>query len=534
MNAYSRLLREICNDIPDGVFASAELDFKNPKHQECVAAQFGGLAHMTNRYPGLAECYKHTVSNPFPVPNADTDGFVDGASIIDLGYLDIEKAIFALGNVTLTEQADRLYITMYVYEEDKLVFHESSFEHGTYGKNMKVKSEERPKLDVGKSYYVYLQATWEPKESNGLRSMVAKAESPVVSADAVSSITVTAPIHIVSAEDSTINVSYERLSNDADYSYAETRDAKGNEAIFIPVSGTIELADNYHIDDLNQKPIIGAALRCNYYGDIIYGGSTLYGSKGAEKVVLYPLNDEKTGLEWCLEKRWNKSIPYSVQYGNRIHDIDIGIEFRLQEDEQIHRVSITSIDTDLLGNQKNTKIISKIKLLWGCLAEGTEIMMADGTCEKIENIKTGDKVMQMSEQGLCEAVVKELVTGTEETIYVLHLENGMEVKATRTHVFFTEEKCVETIDLTSKEKVKTAKGSFFIKYCYPENYGGNVYNLELETGDNYIAGGIVSGTNRLMGEVADKKEKERTQITVNPDIEEECRCLREDFNMGLI
>lgn len=129
---------------------------------------------------------------------------------------------------------------------------------------------------------------------------------------------------------------------------------------------------------------------------------------------------------------------------------------------------------------------------WGdCLAKGTLVDLADGTSCPVEQLRPG---MLVAAPGGGSSMVKNLVPGFERNVYVLKLENGMEVRATRNHPFGSPDGFVATIDLESGSVLDTRTGPSAVVSCAPEAWEDGVYDVELVEGDRFFAGGVVSGT----------------------------------------
>lgn len=527
MNTHAQLLRDISEKIPTGVFASMELNLAEPANFQCVASQFGGEEHLTAHYPNLARILTLTRQTS-KTPAESNTGFCNKAVVLDMGYDQASGTAYAMGTMTVTEPAERLYMTMDVYAEDALVAHNAVFLCACHAGEIETQSVPLPPLPDGKVYHAYLQATWQPKSANTLRSMIAKAESTSSSKNAIKDVTITHPRHIRSAASDAITVAYARSAPDRDYCYPETRDkTTGNEMVLLDMEGSANLADNYHVDSIVSA---GAALSCVGFGDILYLGSLKFGKKGTPGVVVFPENDGSS-IGWKFDQSWQNEIPDSVRYGNRSHDLEIGITFRCKEDKNLYTLLITSKGTELVLSQPHVQEISKVHLYWGCLAKGTQITMEDGSRCPIEEIKVNDRVLRPDGGSAC---VTKVITGTEENIYILQLENGMTVRASRNHPFGDGNGFIATIDLNSQSRLKTKDGLSPVLYCYPTDYHDTVYNLELDAGDSFLANGIVSGTNRIMGVLADQYNDSLLAVDGTPELLDECRRLTNDFEQGLL
>lgn len=529
MDRYQDLLKKLGQSVPKGAFACLELDLTKTEDAECVAAQFGGVDRMAERYPSLHALFKRTVEGGAGKGGTGNNGFQDRAKVLDLGYDAASKAPYAMGTMTLTQPAQRLYLTLDIFADGSRIAHHARFFSGCVSGEIEIQAKPMEPLPDGKLYTAYLHATWEPGKSGRLRSQVASHEITAGARDLVKSFTVTHPRHIVSPPDGAITVSYARNDGERDYSFPETRDEKTrNEKVMLNMEGRVDLLDGFHVYDVSDG---GAALTCKGFGEIFYNGSLKYGpTAGQDGAVFFPVNGG-TGIGWKLDTSWQSEIQDSVRFGNRLHDLDFSFSFRCNEDMTLHEVLLTSVGSQLVLSQPHVEQISQIHLYWGCLAKGTRVTLADGTEKNIEDLQPGDA---LSSPGGGSVKVKTLVKGTEETIYRVHLSNGMEVRATGTHPLGCPKGFIAPVDLNSSSKLTTRKGVCDVLYCYPETWKGPVYGVELESGDSFYADGVVSGTNQVMGALADSWADAREALEVDREALEERDRLEEDFQAGLL
>lgn len=529
MREHQVLLRELGEALPEGRFVSRELDLRRERDAACVAAQFGGAERIRQRYPELHTLFQHSCQTPRDLSAASSIGFQDKAKVLAVGYDAASGTVYATGTMTLTAPAQRLYLSLDVYADGALVAHNARFYSGCPDGDIQIQSAPMPPLENGKEYTAYLQATWEPGKSGLLRAQVAKDTASAGAADPVKSITVTNPRHIRSPKDGAITVAYSRNAPNMDYCYAETRDASGDERVMLEMTGQVDLIDGYHVSEVLGSQA-GAVLACQGFGDILYLGSLAYGQSPSAGAVFFPVNGG-AGIGWKLDLSWNNSIPDSVRFGNRTHDLEFSFNFRCQEDRSLHNVLITSKGPELVLSQPHVEKVSKIHLYWGCLAKGTRVTMANGAAKSIEDLKPGDS---LKTPGGGTARVKSLISGTEQNLYRVHLANGLEVRASRTHPLGAGSGFTAPIDLASHSRLMTAQGLSDVLYCFPETYNGPVYGVELESGDSFFADGVVSGTNAVMGALADQWADEL--LTLEPDraaAEERAR-LEADLRAGLL
>lgn len=161
---------------------------------------------------------------------------------------------------------------------------------------------------------------------------------------------------------------------------------------------------------------------------------------------------------------------------------------------------------------------------WGCLVEGTKILMADGTEKEVQNISMGELVLN----GRGEKVkVTNLITGTEEYIYRTYTESGKLISASLLHPFAAQQGDLLLRDFDGKTMLKVKNGDQYVYEtvinCYPEKYAGNVYSLELEdTGKekSIIADGFVTYDNSEVERII-KENYVEENVTLSPEEQEE-------------
>ncbi len=150
-----------------------------------------------------------------------------------------------------------------------------------------------------------------------------------------------------------------------------------------------------------------------------------------------------------------------------------------------------------------TQKVALIAVMFGCLAEGTLVKMADGREIPIENVHTGDKVWNPAINAPAEVVNK--WTGVEDTPLLKITTQVGTISMTRDHPVFTPRNgIVRAGKLSIGDSIHTGFGiDSEVKITnieQGENTTVNVYNLDLD-GDIrsqcFLANKIAVGTNHL-------------------------------------
>jgi hypothetical protein len=139
---------------------------------------------------------------------------------------------------------------------------------------------------------------------------------------------------------------------------------------------------------------------------------------------------------------------------------------------------ISSVATATSPGMPNAR---KIQIVYSCLAEGTEIRMADGKTVKIENITKGSKVLT-NDSGLALGVA-DLSVGIER-IPMVRIEDdaGHNLLLTTSHPVVTPDRgVVWAEELSVGNKVFTQSGITTLVKAEREMFRGTVHNLKLDT-----------------------------------------------------
>lgn len=480
-----------------------ELNLADPEHADYIEKCFGGKDYFESQYPDLYVLFRNGAAHAAKqqgtmLRGRKKEGFHDAAYVVDVLYHQKRKCAYAVGDMNLMQPAARLYLSLDIYKGNELIAHNAEFYNGVdYGKiECFSKQFEIPEGEVQK-YKAVLSVAWQPKKADYLRAMLATQASDISygsNEDVVSSMTVTDPAHKVSPASGPIKVAYARGATDLDYSYPETRDPyTGEEEVYLEMNGEAHLNAGHIYERLES---FNAILQCDGYGTIFY-------EKTPGDKQIYP-SEDGSAFYWKLERDWDSAIPDSVKFGNRLHSFDMQLKFYCKGDESIHKIVVSSDDYPELQGLNSYKQISKIRLYWGCVAEDTQILMADGTMKRADEVVEGDEVM--SKDGGKDIVCK-VISGTNQTMYRMKLESGKELLATDDHPIVTDKGFVAVIDLNTDSRVAVLGGKDVyesVLYCYPEEYSGKVYNFELKNSNTMCTDGIVTGSYKEQGNLADR------------------------------
>ncbi len=134
------------------------------------------------------------------------------------------------------------------------------------------------------------------------------------------------------------------------------------------------------------------------------------------------------------------------------------------------------------------RYISDIKSIYNldwrnlCLAEGTQVLKADGTTVAVEEVQVGDKLLANG-SGLALTVTTLSRGGERKPLVKLTDEAGQEVMVTETHPMVAKRGVVQALELKVGDVVLTREGGRALKKVERVPYDGQVYTVALGTSD---------------------------------------------------
>jgi hypothetical protein len=126
-----------------------------------------------------------------------------------------------------------------------------------------------------------------------------------------------------------------------------------------------------------------------------------------------------------------------------------------------------------------------------CLAENMRIQMADGSMREINAVKIGDCILDEQHGSV---LVTNVLSGMEEYIFYIRLNNHSDLKATKEHPVLTENGFKRIMDLRAGDMVQGENGLQAVQSIEKEKYESVVYNLLLDSESHLmICEGIIAG-----------------------------------------
>lgn len=542
---YFSMIRKIAEDTVSGKEKAEQpqgktaylLNFADDSHYECLMQQYGGREHLKAEYPRLYAMMEHTRQvHQKKAPErmlSQGPGLNDYIYIYELGQS--EKELFGSGAATLTDTADRLFITLSIYDGEERVGYGSDFFHGSRRGHLEL-NHKPVTVSSGKLTGI-LHVTWTDPESDTLRSGVLTMSNTILVTNPISDVNIIHPrtspgrlpapiteegytgqeaLHTEMSEPQKlsqefINVCYARNAEKGervDYPYPYGL-KDGEQTIYLDIRGEIVL----------EKAEFDKMIRTDIGLDTPYG-AVMPQITSYSKYFLKTSTGVKFGFPTC----WKTPIPGGKLAGRDLCDLTVAITFRCKDKKDDYTVWISSLGQSR-PNVSYQKEISRIKLNWGCLAADTQIRTKDGT-KKICEIHAGDKVLNEHKE---EVTVLDVMSGYESVLWTVQSEGGDEIRVTDTHPFMTKEGMKAAIQLMETDEVLQDDGQYHkMKFRFEKYYGGTVYNLVFQDSQNVIANGYIVGDHEKQQEAMHRAAVQE-EVQISQELVEECEKLKREF-----
>lgn len=504
----NELIRTI---LPEAGIVSLDLSKEN--QYDIVTDLFGGSEYMRENLPTLYALVNETraqhmreggpqYKTVLQLTEAPED-FVDGVYIDHVIYDQTKKCVNVKASISLTQQAYWIDSKIEIYTEagEYVDTHYKTDEDSHYQLVEYTVNGIDMSAFESQVFVITMQASWQPTDIQSLRSQLVTREIHANSGIAVTGIRVDDPRNVNTDPGSNIFVVYGRMPGSrekVDYDYP----SQGYpQHLYLDVKGSAKLDEHHEFDKVLPQDL-RLLLDCSY-------GCAPYMGKVDQRI-----NASNDGFEWELNNDWQTSVPTpSGKYQ--------GVAFRLsmsfycKGETYPYDLFIASDLDDELSRYPNYVKIPFLTILWGCLARGSNIRMADGSTKLIENIQIGDSVMNPYGGGT--AAVTNTWHGPEKILRRIETQRGYSAEASSSHPLMTEKGSVEAGKIVEGDRLLTEEGDYdIVTSQYPIHYEDEVFNLELECPacdekwkeHTMICNGLVVGDNYLQNSLAASAEEQ--------------------------
>lgn len=297
-----------------------------------------------------------------------------------------------------------------------------------------------------------------------------------------------------------INICYNRTplsEEDIDYTYPESfNPTTGKQRLRVPLAADVAL------DEANSNPFYKIDITTFTLKMDSGKGFAQYITEGREDEVISAFTKTDQGFSFNLNEEWKADVPSSRLPARDRIDLYFSVAFQRQNGT-LGSLDFSSRRSETSGSNV---FLGWLNLLWGCVAKGTLVRMADGFDRPIENLRVGDLLMDT--QGFVRII--NIIKGIENTMWAVRTESGLELRCSEGHPILTDRGMVAIEKLRGDMKLIDAEGMpQAIVGIWKESYGGEVYNLvtSFEDYDEFIANGLVVGGQAAQGQLAGCSQK---------------------------
>lgn len=279
-----------------------------------------------------------------------------------------------------------------------------------------------------------------------------------------------------------IKICLTREAKECDY----THDYSGK--VKVPVQGNIEFFDNIDIAK-DGKPVNAA---CAIYLIKTADGGSPIAPLGDFEFFDHPnttIVNEK--LTWDLD--WLSFNQPDFMSGEMVYYV---FQVTLQINGNPVVSYITNAPKSVVPGQLllNTLPIKPMQIIYGCLGKDTDILMRDGSVQKISKIAIGDWVRSQDDK---ELRVEDVIRGSEKEYCTITLlgEEKHTIKASLGHPFCTDKGILLAKELSVDCQLITPEGFAKVQNISHESEPLEVFNLHLSCDDS---GKYLTNENRTM------------------------------------
>ena len=508
----SAVFQSVMNDVAATRHGVLTLDMRNQKHRQFVLDRFGGDDYLERYFPTTRNLVETTrlahEANGGPgnvtlleMDEPPTDAWVP---LVNVAYLGVEPGgttVTAQGIVTLPNMAATMTCTLTIVDNISGQQISTSTIPAQY--NITTQTVEatgtlpQPAGDV--DITATLTTQYLPAGATEAKQTVAYAK--LLGAIAVQSITVLNPNHNAHPTRDYIKVGLNRTPqqvSDCDYYYSYGTDGNLQPIVGLQVNGSAQLVSGFTV---SSNP--------NFNGSCILMRRS---GTGAGATLAFPsdqipslCNGAGNTVNWNIGPDWFLGAPWNQ---GDIIDLDFTLNFNITPGGTTF-VRVTSVP-QAVTPPSNIASIAPMQFVWGCVAAGTLVRMADGSQRAIETLKIGERVADGHGHSLR---IAEVWRGREsKPLYRLATASGAEVLVTDEHPLPTPAGVVLARDLAPGMMVTTVAGNEPLAMVELVSFDGPVVNLDLLPDDAasladidddaitaFVAGGILVGDNRMQG-----------------------------------
>lgn len=495
-----------------------QLNYAKAENFSMVLEQFGGENFLRENFPNMLQMLQNTREwHQELSENAEegSAGYEDTFEIVNL-YGDAKENdaagesttnILSESSMSLVQKASFLHVSSVIQDPKCGKIFASDALHDTDANTLKValnidhkvlRYAQNPRLET-KSEFMAVSKV------NGKSVCVANRTNKTLTIDLaegkpdVSSVTVEQPVS-KDTGDKLIRVVYNGRSDIyASYNFkmAKDRTYQGTRYVDVYYPFLIKVKLDEDFQYCADRPVsFGDDFMASLASDVVQGGSVHFNTAyiGNIKASLEDASTLKLEFPYqgdTTANFWGVQMPLTARQTNGKFDFHLQFTVRYAKKsypDEVFQTPILVTSEDLTPSA-NMASVKRAQILWGCLGKDTKLLTEDGY-RLITEVNPGDKLY--TDKGYIK--LKNMVTGTEETIVAVGVSEEQTLFLTEKHPIVTDRGLIYAVDLMVGDKLKMEDGSFQkIYYLEMMDYNDAVYSPELEESALIVADGFVVG-----------------------------------------
>lgn len=560
MTQGTKMLKEIIEREGTNERGNHVMDFSKKEHWDCICEMFGGKEHLKSEYPLFYEKMLKTAERAKDSINQFAKG---DAGLVDTVYIrdtvSNKETTGASGLTCLTAPAVQFFHSMTLIQGDKEIGRNVAFSSDKQVAVLNASIDSSRLVSSTDLITGLYHCVWEDQETGMLRAETSTRQDIAPLEDPILSIEVIHPCYyygnsmsdLVTVPDNptkktpvsipkvtpkpegrtTINSSFKRQFSQGevvDYDYPDTTKGNGKE-MYQDVQLKISLDDGYNFDQCTSAYLILE----------ITGGTSGVGSlfhkgnlRNTNNVYAFEdASDGTHGFYFLVPTDWSNVIKENSYAGDKTYRLEMSVYFTCVNSETSYLVSVSS-EKGITQNEAHHAIIPKLRLMWGCLKEGTLVAKKvedKRKDEMIENIHIGDIIFDENNNPV-EIINK--IDGLEDYVIHIETEDNHTIEVSMNHPMMTDHGGMPASHILPSYKLKMENGEFqSIRYIYQIEGKCKVYSVELASGHWFLANGFVTGDNYAQG-VCITQANGKTWRTASPEEVAEIEKMNAEFGIN--
>lgn len=504
-----------------------KLDFSNPQDNQCFLSMYNGI-QIAEEMPNFYKLYQDTanlhakgIALDYPTYASEGIGFKDGIDIDYFAYNPKKKTLCVGASSSFTGMANFIDESLEIRSEDGTMLADvrkstSSVNSTNIVKEFKFESSNYKEKLIKVQYKV----SWMDTRNKVINALCSSADfdAGVYFNSFIESVSLDFPKNINTPENSPIVICYGRNASGEILDKAYPDIYKNNKpCLFLDFIGDVAFEEP-ESNSFSSIDVTSFELKVNSNsGYALYRLAYTENDKLIDRTqeIIKSFTKTTKGFHFKLDNDWKDLVP-ALSYPVRG---EVKLTFRVDFKLKNGRNGVLQISSSAAESTPNVKKIPTLRMLWGCLAKGSMILMADGSQKPIEEVKTGERVTIGFSRA--SALVSNCWKGHEfQQMIHIEAENGGFITCSSAHPIITVNGITAACDIKTDDSLIDSYGEPVKIRAISKVDGDDVYNLSLEpnektiiyaegrpiTGTTMICNGFMVGDNEMQNNAILKKE----------------------------